>query len=153
MMKKSLILTAIVVISIFCFSFIVKTKNTNSNQIMLYGIAYGKQCNSEAYMYYTYRLIDADDSYSEKENMQSDLEDWYPNATKIKVSTSKFDYGQSASNMCIIKWTNKSANCYYDVIYVAFGANQQDAYNRAEKQKNSYGGYDVSYQILDQKYW
>ncbi len=152
-MKKSIFLTIVITTSIICMSFTKELKIATSNQIMLYGIAYTKQCNSEVYRTYTTKLIDADDYYEEKEKMESYLENGYPNSSRVKVSSSKFDFGTSATNMCIIKWTKKNNDCYYDVLYVAFGTSQQDAYSRAEKQKNSYGGVNANYMILDQKYW
>jgi hypothetical protein len=152
-MKKTSFFTIVTVMAFIFLSFTKETRKAASGQIMLYGVAYTAQCNTEAYKTYTYQLIDTADYNKEKQNLEAQLNNWEPNATRIRVSSSKYDFGESATNMCVIKWSKKSNNCSYEVVYVAFGSSHEDALNRAIKQKNSYGGSDVSYSILENKYW
>ena len=67
--------------------------------------------------------------------------------------SSKFDFGTSATNMCVIKWGKVNNNCGYDVVSVHFGTTEADALNRAIKHKNLWAGNNVSYSIMTQTYW
>lgn len=152
-MRKSSFFTIVTVMAFICMSFTKEPRIAASSQIMLYGVAYTTQCNTEAYKTYTHQLIDPADYNKEKQIMEAQLNNWEPNATRIRVSSSKYDFGESATNMCVVKWSKKSNNCTYEVVYVAFGTSQQDALDRAIKQKNSYAGSDANYSILENKYW
>jgi hypothetical protein len=152
-MKKISFFTIVTVMTLICMSFTKEPRNAVSNQIMLYGVAYNKQCNSDAFRAYSTKKIDINDFIEEKVKMESYLENGYPNSSRIRVSSSKYDFGESATNMCIIKWTKKSNDCYYSVLYVAFGTSHQDALNSAIKQKDSYGGQNAEYSIVTNEYW
>lgn len=149
--KRNLLLVFIVLV-ITMSSFIMKPQST-IGQVMVYGIVYSNQCNSEAFEYYTYKVVGESNYQQEQRNMESELRDDYPNAKRIKVSSSRYDYGSSATNMCIIKWQTKSNNCSYEFASVSFGKTESEALNNAINKKNTWGGQNANYSILTQKYW
>lgn len=153
-MRKSILYVAFSVLAIICMSSAKEAKITENTQVMLFGIAYTSKCNKqEVYLGHTYKLVSYDNLLVEKRNMQNQLESRYPNASWINVSDSQSKYGLSARNMCIIKWYKENNNCTYGVVYFAFGQTHQEAVDKAIAQKNSWGGSNVSYDIIENKYW
>ncbi|PRZ23309.1 hypothetical protein [Flavobacterium granuli] len=149
--KRNLLLTAIVLV-ITMSSFIIKPKSI-TNQVIIYGLVYSNQCNSDAYEFFSSKLVDVNNYYQEQKDLEAYLKSEYPNAKRIKMGSSKYDFGATASNMCVIKWKGGTTNCSYDVVSVHFGTTETDALNRAIKHKNMWGGSNVSYSIMTQKYW
>lgn len=152
MKKKRNLLLTLTVLVLTMSSFIVKPKSV-SNQVMVYGIVYTNQCNSEAFEYYTYKVVEESNYQQEQRNVESELRNDYPNAKRIKVSSSRYDYGSSATNMCIIKWQVKGYNCTYQYAAAYFGKSESDALNNAISKKNTWAGQNASYSILIEKYW
>ena len=149
---KNLALVAAAINIVFLTqSFIAKQK---TNQVMIYGIAYTTACKSnETYQNYRYKLVPESNYSNAMELMKKELIDQFPNATRIKVGSSKFDYGNSATNMCIIRWTNTNNNCQYFVLSVHFGKTEQEALDKAISHKKEWANKDAPYNIQDQKYW
>lgn len=150
-MKTKLILSlslAFALATIFAF------KNKQSNHVMIYGIAYTTACkSSETYQNYRYKLVLESSYNTAMELMKKEIQNQFPNATRIKVGSSKYDYGSSATNMCIIKWTNTINNCQYPVLSVHFGKTEQEALDKAIEHKKEWADRDAAYSILVQKYW
>jgi hypothetical protein len=149
--KKNTLVMVIVLLTTLS-SFIIKPRTT-TNQVMVFGIVYTNQCNSEAYEFFSSKLVDEGNYYQEQKDLETNLKREYPNAKRIRTGSSKFDFGSSATNMCVIKWKGGNSNCSYDVVSVHFGTTEADALNRAIKHKNMWGGTNVSYSIMTQKYW
>jgi hypothetical protein len=149
--RKLVLILAVLVITMS--SFIVKSKLNPYQQVMIYGIVYDNKCNSEAAIGYSTMLVSIDNYNAEQINLEKQLKSWYPHATKIKVNSSKYSYGNKASNSCVISWMKNNNNCSYKVISICFGATQQEAFNKAIALKNSYAGSKTDYNIEEQKYW
>ncbi len=152
MKTKKVLLPLLALLILTLTSFVLKPKATPS-QVMVYGIVYTNQCNSEAYEYFTYKTVAESDYQQAQRNMESLLRDEYPNAKRIKVSSSRYDYGNSATNMCVIKWKSKNNNCTYEFASVSFGKTEAEALNKAIDKKNMWAGQNASYVIISQKYW
>lgn len=149
-MKTKLILLSLIFALATTFAF----KNKQSNQVMIYGIAYTTACkSSETYQNYRHRLVPESNYNTAMELMKKEIQNQFPNATRIKVGSSKYDYGSSASNMCIIKWVNTSNNCQYSVLSVHFGKTEQEALDKANSHKKEWADRDATSSILVQKYW
>jgi hypothetical protein len=144
---------AVLLILLITMSSFITKKQSATDQVMIYGIVYTNQCNSEAYEYYTYKVVGESSYHQEERNMESKLRNDYPNAKRIKVGSSRFDYGKSATNMCIIKWQVKGNNCTYHFAAAYFGKSESDALNNAISKKNTWAGQNASYSILIEKYW
>lgn len=129
-----------------------ETGRKESGQVMLYGYVYGTTCNSEVVIAHTTRLVNADVYQQEVKNMETELHNANSGA-KIKVGNSKYDYGPSAKNMCMIKWQSGTAQCKYWVTTVSFGKTQQEALDKAMKKKNDYAARNAEYSIVEEKYW
>ncbi|TDO99097.1 hypothetical protein [Flavobacterium sp. 245] len=151
MKKRSLYATTLLLLLITMSSFVLK--NNANEQVMIYGLVYSNRCNTETYEFFSHKLVDASNYYQEEKDLETTLKSKYPNAKRIRVGSSKFDFGKSASNMCVIKWAKENNNCGYDVVSVHFGTTEADALNRAIKHKNLWAGSNASYTILMQKYW
>lgn len=151
MKTKRNLLLALIALVITMSSFIIPKSTTT--QVMVYGIVYTNQCNSEAYEYYTYKVVNESNYQQEQRNMESELKSDYPNAKRIKVSSSRYDYGASATNMCIIKWQVNNNNCSYQYAAAYFGKTESEALNNAINKKNTWAGQNANYSILTQKYW
>lgn len=147
------VLLLLLLILVAMSSFDSNRKIKFSNQVMVYGLVYTNHCNSEAYEFFSSKLVDANNYYEEQKKIEAYLKSAYPNAKKIRTGSSKHDFGNTASNMCVIKWQSGNINCSYDVVSVHFGITQADALNRAIKHKNTWGGANVGYSIMTQKYW
>lgn len=153
-MKKTLkSIIVLVIILITMSSFVLKNNSKAVNKVMVYGLVYTNKCNTEAYEYFSYKVVDASNYYQEEKALEAELKNEYPNAKKIRVGSSKFDFGTSATNMCVIKWGKENNNCGYDVVSVHFGTTEADALNRAIKHKNMWAGSNASYSIMTQIYW
>lgn len=131
-------------------SFITKEKKYEG-QVMIYGLVYINQCNSEAFEYFSYRRVDASNYYEEQKKLETFLKNKYPNAMRVRTGSSRYDFS-TATNMCVIKWRGGTNNCSYDVVSVHFGTSQADAYNRAISHKNSWAGSNTSFTIMYQEY-
>jgi hypothetical protein len=126
----------------------------NIAQVMIYGIVYTTACNSyETYQHYRYKLVPESSYNAERNVMRKELESRYPNAKRIRVESSRYDYGSAATNMCIIKWTNTKNNCQYDVLSVHFGKTEQEALNKATSHKSEWADRGAPSSIVIQKYW
>jgi len=148
-MKAKQILSLVLVFALATgFAF----KNKQSNTVMIYGVVYTDKCNSENAHSYLTKVVSRDNYYAEQQEMKKKLQDWYPNATRIRMGSSASDYG-TASNVCVIKWTNNNNNCSYNVISVLFGKTQQEAINKAISHKKEWADANSPYTILEQKYW
>ena len=88
MKTKKVLLPLLALLILTLTSFVLKPKATPS-QVMVYGIVYTNQCNSEAYEYFTYKTVAESDYQQAQRNMESLLRDEYPNAKRIKVSASR----------------------------------------------------------------
>lgn len=142
-------------LGLLIFSFLGFTPKTEkAGQVMIYGIVYTNACtSSETYQHYTYNLVNPEIYSKEMDKMKLELQQKYPNAKRIKVGSSKFDLGSSATNMCIIKWTNNNNKCSYDVLWIQFGITEQDALDRAIKHKKEWADSKANHSVLEQKYW
>ena len=150
--KKATML--IVIATTLIMSLALSPKKNVDNQVMIYGIVYMQECNSESYQYFTNELVDASNYYVKQKEMETRLRKSHPNAKKIRVGSSKNDYGTSATNMCVIQWEKEASNfCYYKVVAVAFGKSQSEASNNAIEKKDTWGGKNTNYSILESKYW
>jgi hypothetical protein len=148
--QKSIVVLLILLVTLS--SFITKEKGLPS-QVMVYGLVYSNQCNSEAYEFFSSKLVDVNNYYQEQKDLEAYLKSEYPNAKRIRMGSSKYDFGATASNMCVIKWKGGTTNCSYDVVSVHFATTEAEALNKAIKHKNMWGGSTVSYSIMTQKYW
>ena len=63
----------------------------------------------------------------------------------VNVNSNLYDY--------CVQWYKENNNCTYGVVYFAFGQTHQEAVDKAIAQKNSWGGSNVSYDIIENKYW
>ncbi|MDP3916228.1 MAG: hypothetical protein Q8R96_21080 [Bacteroidota bacterium] len=126
---------------------------TNTTKVMLFGFVYMQKCNSEEVEYHTELLVDESSYVEESKKLETELTKEHPNAKRITVGSSKFDYGSSATNMCLIKWRGGSKACGYYVLSISFGKTQQDALNNAMKKKNTYADSNVAFEIVEQKFW
>lgn len=146
---------AFVAASISMFFLIMSFKGKEKiDQVMIYGIAYTTACKlSETYQNYRYKLVPESNYTVAMELMKKELQNQFPTATRIKVGSSKYDYGASATNMCIIRWTNTNKNCQYFVLSVHFGKTEQEALDKAISHKKEWADKDAPYNIQDQKYW
>jgi hypothetical protein len=153
MKSKNKLLVTLAVLLITLSSFIVKNNSNQSNQVMLYGVVYTTKCNTEASMTFVTKLVSANNYNADQDDFKKQLQTWYPNASRIRVSSSKYDYGNSASNSCVISWTKNNNNCSYKVISVCFGKTEQEALNKAIDLKNTWAGSNTNYNIEEQKYW
>lgn len=149
--KFNLIATALIVL-LTMSSFVLKNKQA-SNKVVVYGLVYTNKCNTEAFEYFSHKLVNANNYYQEEKKLESELRSEYPNAKRIRVGSSRFDFGTSARNMCVIKWGKQNNNCGYDVVSVHFGTTESDALNRAIKHKNLWAGSNASYSFVTQTYW
>jgi len=145
--------TSIVMASILFLSFGFVKEETIENRVMIYGIVYNSACGTETVQTYYTKLVDASDVNEAYKQMKEYLEIGWPNAKRIQVGSSKFDYGTDASNMSILKWKAGNSNCEYTVYVVAFGTTEGEALNNAIRTKNSAAGESVSYEMVEQKYW
>lgn len=128
-------------------------KNTD-NQVMIYGIVYTQECSNQSFQYFTNELVDADNYYEKQNEMEADLWKSHPKAKKIKMGSSKSEYGSSATNMCVIQWKKEGSSfCLYNVVTVSFGKSQSEALEKAIKTKNDWAGKETNYTILESKYW
>lgn len=138
-------------VCIACLSFV--EKKSNENRVMVYGIVYTTQCNSNSYFAYEYKLVEDREVAQAKTDMENYFEQTYPNR-KFRIGTSSFDYGPSATNVCIYTWEKKEYNgCTYTVMAFQFGKTETEAYERAVKNKNTWGGENARMRIVEQKYW
>ena len=121
---------------------------------MIYGGVYKTACKSNTtYEHYELKPVQASIASKEIELMRLDLIKRFPNTPqeKIKVKSSKDLFG-SATNVCVITWTNTGNNCSYDVLYVQFGISKEDAYNRALKhKKETADNVDATTKILEEE--
>lgn len=129
-----------------------KTKELDK-QVMIYGIVYVQECNSESVKTYTYKFVSAINYISERQALEKSLRKLHPNAKRIQMSSSKFQYGDKASNVCILGWTKKENNCTYSVVNMSFGETQAEALENAIKNKNIWAGSKADYEIKEQKFW
>lgn len=151
-MKKVVIIGAMALMLVVTSAFI--TNEKTENQVMIYGIVYTQECNNESYLYFTNELVDASNYYEKQNEMETRLWKSHPNAKKIRVGSSKNDYGTSATNMCVIQWEKEASNyCYYKVVAVAFGKSQSEASNNAINKKNTWAGKNTNYVVLESRYW
>lgn len=153
--KKTLLLASLSMLLLASAAFVLKSKatNSNSNRVMLYGIVYQERCNSEAYQLYEYVLADEENYNQKQRELKVYLENKYPDAKRIRVSSSIFDYGSSAKGMCIIKWQIVGKNCSYENATAYFGKSESHAQERAITEKNRWGGVNARYSILETKGW
>jgi hypothetical protein len=154
-MKNKLLFTLLFV---FVFPLLKgQTQFKTSEQMMLYGIAYKKCGNQrETYLFHMHKLVNIKE-YTKKmrDKFEIQLKEMAPGADRVRISTSKFDFGPSASNMCIIKWVNNFKDCDQEVLYFAFDTTEEGAYNRAIKQKNIWAENvkKTQFSIVESKYW
>lgn len=150
--KKTLILGAIALLLVLSSAF--GTKEKTENRVLIYGIVYTQECNSESYQYFSHELVDAGNYPEKQKELESRLWKAYPNAKKIKMGSSKYDYGGSATNMCVIQWEKEGRKgCFFKVISISFGKSQTEADNKAIEKKNTWAGIHTSHSIIEQKYW
>jgi hypothetical protein len=155
MIKEAINIKFLLLIPIFFVSlfFVAFTPNQGSSgQELIYGIVNIKKCNSEGFEYFVSQVSDPEKVYKYKKNLESVLRKQYPDAL-IRISTSSFDYGPSANNMCVIRWVSGTKNCQYYVASVAFGKSQTEAYNRAIQIKNNNSEKGATYIIIKQVSW
>jgi hypothetical protein len=126
---------------------------TKSTRVMLYGFVYFQKCNSEEVQHYRKLLVDEDSYDEELKIMEAKLNEDYPNAKRIMVGSSKFEYGSGVDHMCLIKWRSGSKACGYFVHSISFGKTQKEALNNALDKKNTYADKKAAYEIVEQKYW
>ena len=126
---------------------------TKTTRVMVYGYVYFQKCNSEEVQYYRKLLVDEDSYQEESKNMEEKLNEDYPNAKRIMVGSSKFEYGSGVDHMCLIKWRAGSKACSYFVHSISFGKTQKEALNNALNKKNTYADKKAAYEIVEQKYW
>lgn len=150
-MKKILLLPLIIAACLVTLSF--KTNSPDKDKVYLYGLVYNSACegNEETTGDWTTAMSDKANYKADMDKMKRNLERENPKATRIKIGSSYFDYGDEASNMCIIKITNESRNCVSRSYIVAFGTTQPDARRNAEKAAKEAG--HTNYDIVTQKYW
>lgn len=153
MTTKRILLPILTVLLVTMSSFIIKNKTKSSGEVMIYGVMYINKCGREASMTYATKVVSANNVTRAKAEFKSQLEDSYPNASRIRVSSSDFDFGISASNSCVISWTKTNNNCSYKVISVLFGRTEQEALDKAIKHKNTWAGSNTSHTIEKQIYW
>lgn len=153
-LKKVSMATVLILIMSLTSSFMVKQNSTAQNRVMIYGVVYNdKQCpGGEASIAYATKMVSSD-SYAVKTEFQNELKASYPNSTRVRVSSSSYDYSSSATNSCVISWMKTNNNCSYKVISVLFGKTQQEALDKAIKHKNTWAGSNTNYTIEEQKYW
>lgn len=120
---------------------------------MIYGVVYAKECNTEASIYYETKLVSTENLYQTKEAFKKQLESEYSNSSRVRVSDAHFDYGKTASHICVISWTKTVNNCTYKVISAKFGTTEQSALDNAIKHKNTWAGSNTAYRIEKQLYW
>ena len=134
-------------------AFVSSEKAKNSETVIVYGIVYVDKCGSEAYQYYAYEFANTDNYYEVQSELKASLESNYPSADRIRVSSSKYDYGNDARAMCIIKWQRESNDCYYEFAAVYFGETSTEASNKAVSEKNKWAGTNSNYTILKTHNW
>lgn len=147
-MKKTINYSFLIIVLLISTSFALK--RNAEGQVMVYGIVTTTQCSSDGYYTYKYKIVDADDEYSAKTALKNDLENQYPSG-KVRVSSSKYDFGASASNVCILKWQKKNNGCGYNVLIFSFGKTEDDAYNRAETKKKTWADAGASSSVVEQR--
>lgn len=152
-MKTTLKLFLVVLVFGFTTAFVTNEKAKTSETVMVYGIVYVDRCGSEAYQYYAYEFANTDNYYQVQTELKATLERNYPNAERIRVSSSKYDYGSEAKAMCIIKWQRESNDCYYEFAAVYFGETSSEASNKAISEKNKWAGTNSNYTILKTHNW
>ena len=149
-MKTKLLSLLGLLIIFSAFSF--RSKTDKDGLVMIYGVVYTTACkSSETYQHYEYKVVSEAVYNAEATKMKLELQKTYPAAKRIKVSSSKFDFGNSATDMCILKWTNTNNGCSYDVVWVQFGTSEQDAVDRAVKHKKEWADNKANYVVLVQK--
>lgn len=126
---------------------------TKATRVMLFGFVYFQKCNSEEVQHYRKLLVDEDSYDEELKIMEAKLNEDYPNAKRIMVGSSKFEYGSGVDHMCLIKWKAGSKTCSYFVHSISFGKTQKEALNNALNKKNTYANKKAVYEIVEQKYW
>ncbi len=153
-MTKALMLAFVSVMLLAGTAFISKKKSMNADTVMVYGIVYVEKCNSEAYRYYAYEYANGDNYNDKQTKLKESLERDYPNAKRIRVGSSKKDFGNSAKGMCIIKWQKTGQNnCKYEFAAAYFGESGSDAYSKAMNEKNKWAGKDAYYTMLEEISW
>lgn len=141
------------VVVFFTLSAFKATPKVVNDQVMIYGIVYLEECGSETALSHVAKLVPSDNYYKEQQNLEALLQSSYPNAKKIQMSSSKFQYGNNASNMCVMQWYIRDMSCTYNVIKISFGQTAAEALENAIKDKNTWAGSNAEYTIKKQKYW
>lgn len=153
-MSIKTVITAAIITCLVILNYGFTKSTTNAGQVMLFGFVYMSKCNSAEVEYHTEQLVDETNYQEDAKKLEAALNEKYPNAKKIKVGSSKFDYGSSATNMCLIKWRGGSKTCSYYVFSISFGKTQQEALNNAMKRKKlNEQERDAYYEIVEQKFW
>jgi hypothetical protein len=146
-MKK---LTIYLVVMLVSFTMSSASSTTqNPSRVVVYGVVYVKTCNSEVPTYYRYKIVNASDLQAERADLKSRLENDYPTALRIRMGSSSFDFGTSARAMLVYNFSKTLNNCSYKVLMIQFGSDSADAYQRAVKNKNTWGGQSASMSTME----
>lgn len=121
--------------------------------VAVYGIVFDKACGSgETMSFKGFQLVEADQYRSALKTMKASLEERYPNAKRIHVGSSRFDFGPNASHMSVVQWQSGS-KCRVNVVIVKFGRTQSEAMEACLKVKRGSSGKNEPHTILENRYW
>lgn len=148
-MKTRLLLSLSVTIMLLAnLSFVSKTEQ----RVMVYGIVYKNACIShQAYQTYYADLCPKSSSQAAKEYLEKKIAQEYPGAEK-RVKSSDY-FLSTATNMCVIRWTNITNKCQYQVLSIHFGISKQQARDKAISNKNENADKGASYEIVQEEEW
>lgn len=152
-MKTKITLLPILIFLVITLSSVTPKRESSTAKVIVYGIVYVQECNFEAFGGMTYNIVEASSYKEAQRTMEASLKTQYPNAKRIRISSSRYDYGKSATNMCIIRWESKMYKCSYEVVSIYFGKTEAEALNTAIEEKNAWAGKGVSYSIIKQVAW